>query len=356
MIKKRIITYLIIFNLLVILIILLGKIVILRELINVLASVVMIPIVFGVFLFYILKPLNRIFLKKKLNRGRAAGLTLIIFLFIASGIIAYFSDYFINQMNNLKSLFLSIMEQNGMGGNIEDLIAKNMSNAEYYNRILSDIHKYSSTVLTTVRQTLNTGMKLFSNLLLVLLIAFYLLKDEKEIRENIVKIFPKKYQDRISDIVHESDDNLSLYIMGQLKVATALALMVFVGYKIIGMTSPLLLSSLTFILAFIPFIGFFISMIFPFIIAISIGWNMIVKLLVLIVIAQALKGRIVVPLIMGRTMKIHPIMNIFLVVASAALFGPIGAFIAVPLYSILRIIFKYFNKDLSKKIKEITHE
>lgn len=49
--KKNVITYLIIFNLLAILVILLGKISVLRNFINVIFAVVIIPIIFGVFLF-----------------------------------------------------------------------------------------------------------------------------------------------------------------------------------------------------------------------------------------------------------------------------------------------------------------
>ena len=128
--------------------------------------------------------------------------------------------------------------------------------------------------------------------------------------------------------------------------------MIFVGYKIIGMINPLLLASVTFILAFIPFIGFFISLILPYIIAIALGWNMILKLSILVIIAQTLKGRIVVPLIMGKTMKIHPITDIFLVVGAASIIGPIGAFVVVPIYSLIKVIYKYFNRELDEKLKE----
>ena len=93
--KKNVITYLVILNLLVVLIILLSKIVLLKNFIKVIFSVVIIPIIFGVFLFYILKPLNNIFIKRKIKRSFAATLTLFIFFFIASGVIKYFSDYFI---------------------------------------------------------------------------------------------------------------------------------------------------------------------------------------------------------------------------------------------------------------------
>lgn len=350
--KKNVITYLIIFNLLAILVILLGKISVLRNFINVIFAVVIIPIIFGVFLFYILKPLNNIFLKKKMKGGSAASLTLLIFFFIAAGIMKYFGDYFIEQFINLKMIFFRIVEEKENLYGVGEFFKGDIFELNYYEKFLGDIQKYAVLLASGLRGLFDKGMQLFSDILLVILIVFYLLKDEEKIKENIVNIFPGKYKYKLYDIVEESDEVLSSYILGQAKVALSLALMVFIGYKIIGMASPLLLSSVTFVLAFIPFVGFFISMIIPYIIAIALGWNMIIKLSILVIIAQTLKGRIIVPLIMGKTMNIHPITDIFLVVGAASLVGPIGAFVVVPIYSLGKVIFKYFNKEVEEKLKE----
>lgn len=350
--KKNVITYLVILNLFTILIILLSNVVIIKKFISVIFAVVIIPIIFGVFLFYILKPLNNLFIKKNMNRGMAASLTLFIFFFIAAGIIKYFGDYFIDQFISVKSIFLQIIEARSDGENIGNLVKENVLNINYYDKFLGDIQNYIMILVTNIRRLFNKGLQLFSNMLLVILIAFYLLKDEEKIKASLIKLFPRKYKDKAKSIVIEGDEVLSAYIIGQAKVALSLAIMIFVGYKIIGMINPLLLASVTFILAFIPFIGFFISLILPYIIAIALGWNMILKLSILVIIAQTLKGRIVVPLIMGKTMKIHPITDIFLVVGAASIIGPIGAFVVVPIYSLIKVIYKYFNRELDEKLKE----
>lgn len=350
--KKNVITYLVILNLFTILIILLSNVVIIKKFISVIFAVVIIPIIFGVFLFYILKPLNNLFIKKNMNRGMAASLTLFIFFFIAAGIIKYFGDYFIDQFISVKSIFLQIIEARSDGENIGNLVKESVLNMNYYDKFLGDIQNYIMILVTNIRRLFNKGLQLFSNMLLVILIAFYLLKDEEKIKASLIKLFPRKYKDKAKSIVAEGDEVLSTYIIGQAKVALSLAIMIFVGYKIIGMINPLLLASVTFILAFIPFIGFFISLILPYIIAIALGWNMILKLSILVIIAQTLKGRIVVPLIMGKAMKIHPITDIFLVVGAASIIGPIGTFVVVPIYSLIKVIYKYFNRELDEKLKE----
>ena len=350
--KKNLLIYLVILNLFALLIILLGKIPILRSFVHVIFSVVIIPIIFGVFLFYILKPLNKVFIKKKMKKGTAAFLTIFIFLFILAGIVKYFGDYFVEQFNSVKYLLLNIIESRGDMDNVESIVRESILNIDYYNKFLGDLQNYIFILATNIRKIFDKGIQLFSDVLLVILIVFYLLKDEEKIKKSLVELFPRKYKDKGYNIVEEGDEVLSAYIIGQTKVALSLAIMMFVGYKFIGMMNPLLLSSVTFILAFIPFIGFFISLILPYIIAIAFGWDMILKLSILVLIAQTLKGRIIVPLIMGRAMKIHPITDIFLVVGAASLIGPIGAFIVVPFYSLIKVIYKYFNRELDEKIKE----
>lgn len=350
--KKNVITYLVIFNLFVILIILLSKILIIKNFFKVIFAVVIIPVIFGVFLFYILKPLNNIFLKKKMKRGTAASLTIIIFFFIGAGVVKYFTDYFIEQFMSVKSIFIDIIESRGGIENIQNIVKESIFNINYYDKFLGDIQNYISMFTTSIRKVFDKGIQLFSDIFLVFLIVFYLLKDEEKIKESLEKLFPGKYRGKAYKVIEEGDEVLSSYIIGQAKVALSLSIMMFIGYKIIGMVNPMILASVTFVLAFIPFIGFFISLVLPYIIAIALGWNMILKLSILVLIAQVLKGRIIVPLIMGKTMKIHPITDIFLVVGAATLIGPIGAFVVVPFYSLAKVVYKHFSKELDEKIKE----
>ena len=161
----------------------------------------------------------------------------------------------------------------------------------------------------------------------------------------MIKYCPGKYKEVLGNVLSKGDDVLATYIRGQAIVALSLSTMVFVGYLVIKMPSALLLAFITFILAFIPFVGFFISMIVPYIIAVAMGLNMVIKLSVLFVVAQTLKGRVVVPFIMGRAMKIHPITDIFLVVGAAAIGGPLAAFCVVPIYSLLKLTYGELKKE-----------
>ncbi|MGG7179144.1 AI-2E family transporter [Clostridium paraputrificum] len=334
--KRKVISNLIIANLALILLIMIGRFQIVHDFINVIIWVMFTPIIFGVFLFYILKPLNEVFIRKGLKRGKAASLTLIISAFILAAIVRYLGGYFIQQVIQLKTIISETIQGENIIGIAQEYIESEGLKSVTGN-LSTQLMGYINILISNAKEIFDKGMMLFSNILLVILITFFLLKDGNEVKPYILKYCPGKYRDVVDETLGEGDNVLSTYIIGQAVVAFSLATMVFIGYTVIGMPSGLLLAFVTFILAFIPFVGFFISMIIPYVIAIALGFDMIVKLSILFVIAQTLKGRVVVPFIMGKAMKIHPITDIFLVVGAAAIGGPIAAFCVVPIYSLVKV-------------------
>lgn len=353
---KKLIQYLIAANLILIFIHLLNRLSIVHELLEVFIWVILTPIIFGIFLFYLVKPLNDGFISKGMKRKYSAMLKLIISLFLSVGVLNFFGEYITQQLLEVKSLVMNLINDDRMSYfNEIDFGYKDINSL--MQGLLNRGINILKLLVVSGKGILSKSMMLFSGVLLILLIFFFLLKDGDKIKLKILKYCPSKYKEMISEMISEGDEVLSTYIVGQAKVALSLAAMVYLGYKIIGMPSGGLLASITFVLAFIPFVGFLISMMVPYIIAITIGYSMTIKLSLLFIIAQTLKGRVVVPFIMGRTMNIHPLTDIFLVVGGAALGGPLAAFCIVPIYSLLKLIIQKLYKNgclsLVDKIKKV---
>ncbi|WP_373898118.1 AI-2E family transporter [Haloimpatiens sp. FM7315] len=311
-------------------------------------NLVIVPIFISIFVYYLLKPLNNIFQKKGLKKNFSSALTLIIATIIVLGFIEGLSYYFIEQVNQLITKLNTIKEGSKYSSLLQGRIFEFIDEKLLLDKFFSGIKNYVALSKKAIK-TVNHLMGLFSDILLIIIIVFYLLKDKDKLTKSIVNLIPKKYnakyKDKLQKVIDKSDYVLSNYVIGQAKVAFSLSSMLFVGYLIIGMPTGLILASITFILAFIPFVGFFISMIIPYIIALSMGFKMVAKLSLLFIIAQTLKGRVVVPLVMSKAMKIHPITDIFLVITAAGIFGPLGAFVIVPVYSVLKIVFTEFYEE-----------
>nr|WP_278321776.1 AI-2E family transporter [Clostridium ljungdahlii] len=312
---------------------------------------ILVPIIISVFLFYILKPLNNVFIQNGISKGISSLLTLIISLIAALLILYFFIRY-------------AILEFNGLAKNINNLSpnTKTFTSQKPINSIVNEIYKYininelikiannimihyTQNFQSNLYKNINDIVDVFSKMLLVLLILFFLLKDGCKLRDKFIDLFPEKYRDFLSETLYDVDRALNAYVTGQLMVALSLAIMIYIGYKIIHMPNALIWAFFTFILGFIPFIGFFISMIIPSIIAISKGLYMIIKLSIVFITVQTLKGRVVVPLIMSSALKIHPLTDIFLVVTAVSYGGSMAAFVVVPLYAIVKVtvlsLYKY---------------
>ena len=352
---NKIIRNLIVINLAFLAIILFSKMYFIHKFIHILFKSFLIPLLISLFLYYIAKPLNDIFIKKGLKPGISALLTLTISVFIISGILSYFSNYMIQQFNGITKQFTNILtnnnSMNGITSKLDKYININALYTSLYKRVTDIAENYLQSIENDVLLFINYIMDAFSKIFLMLVILFYLFKDGPKFKIKIISSLPHKYKETLSKILSESNGVLSSYVTGQAKVALSLAIMIFIGYKIIGIPNALLLASITFVLAFIPFVGFIISMIFPTAIALSIGFSMIIKLAITFTVVQTLKGRVIVPAIMASSMKIHPLTDIFLVMAAISLGGPISAFCIVPIYAIIKVLLVNLHEYRLKKLE-----
>ncbi|MDF2504216.1 AI-2E family transporter [Clostridium sp.] len=334
--KKKIIFYLIIINLTLLAFSFIGKMHFIIRFINVINKAFLIPLFVSILIYYIIRPLNNIFIKKGLGYGKSSLLTLSIFTFILSGISSYFGTYIYGQFQQITGqLWIIVNDRNHIDGVISWV--NNFINVnEIYNLATIMVKHYVQGIGHSFKKIVGYFMNAFSMVFLIIVIVFYMLKDGHKLKKKIISFVPERYRNILANICDNSDDILSHYVTGQAKVALSLAIMIFIGYVIIKMPNAMLLSSITFLLAFIPFVGFFISMIIPVVIALSMGFSMVVKLIIVFIIVQTLKGRVVVPAIMAKSMKIHPLTDIFLVIAAIAIAGPFAAFAVVPIYAIVK--------------------
>ncbi|GEM_PF-247732 len=353
MFKNNILKNLLIINLVFFGILLFSKMFFVHRVIIILSKSFLTPFIFSVFLFYIIKPLNAIFIKHGLKASASALLTLTLGLSIAVGVITFFSNYIAIEFDGIIKELTNIAKSQNSINHIMNKINNFIPAQEFYKTFAKITNVYMQNFVHNLMFAVKYTIHTFSTLFLVLIILFYLLKDGPKLKNKIICIIPQKYNEFTLKTLTDSNKVLESYVTGQAKVALSLSIMIFVAYKIIGIPNALLFSSITFILAFIPFIGFFISMIIPSIIALSMGFVMIVKLLIVFILVQTLKGRVVVPAIMSQAMNIHPLTDIFLVIGAVAVGGPLAAFAVVPIYAILKTIFsKLYECNLIKKYNQ----
>jgi len=109
-------------------------------------------------------------------------------------------------------------------------------------------------------------------------------------------------------------------------------------WPIFGLADALMLGLVAFLLSVIPFLGPLLTLIPALLLAIGVGGMAPVWVLLAYGAVQALEGNVILPLIMSRGMKLHPLAIIFSMLLSIAAFGVLGVLIAAPMVAIIGIL------------------
>ncbi len=180
-----------------------------------------------------------------------------------------------------------------------------------------------------------TALQVVATVVLALAVLFLLLKDGSAIWSWLVALFPARVRDRVDEAGRQGWHALTAYVRGTVLVATIDA--VGIGAALLALRVPLALPLivLTFLGAFVPLVGATVAGAAAVLVAL-VGGGITDALLVLaaVLVVQQLEGNLLQPLIMGRALRLHPLV-ILVAVASAGLLGGIaGAVAAVPVVAV----------------------
>ncbi|XID96080.1 AI-2E family transporter [Paenibacillaceae bacterium WGS1546] len=179
-------------------------------------------------------------------------------------------------------------------------------------------------------------------------ILFYLLKDRKKLTPFVLGFLPTSLRGRSFRVLLEMNHQISSYIRGQIIVSFCIGLLLYVGYLIIGLDYSLVLAVIAACTSIVPYLGPAIAITPALIVAMMTSPIMLVKMIVVWTVVQLVEGKFISPQIMGKTMRVHPITIIFVIIVAGNLFGIIGIILAVPGYAILKVIathlFRWFKQ------------
>lgn len=176
-------------------------------------------------------------------------------------------------------------------------------------------------------------------------LVFYFLKDYDKIKLFLKKFIPKKYETRTTKIVHAIDDSLGDYIRGQFIVCFFVGLTAFIIFRFLNIDYSLLLGVIMGVTNIIPYFGPIIGAVPVVIIAFTTtnSIKLVLFAVVSIFVIQIIEANLLSPYIVGRSVAIHPIAIIFVLLLGGQLFGVIGMILAVPVMSIIKVIVTHIS-------------
>lgn len=195
-------------------------------------------------------------------------------------------------------------------------------------------------------------------------VAFFFLKEDHLFSNSIIALIPEKLEERVRTVLSEVKKLLTRYIIGICIQISLIITLVTIGLTIVGLSlsKALVIGLIVGIMNIIPYVGPIIGALFGLVLGIATNLNLdfyseILPLLGLMAIVfmaiQLIDNIVFQPLIYSTSVKAHPL-EIFLVIMIAGSIGGIaGMVLAIPFYTILRVIAKeFFNKF--KVVKKLT--
>jgi len=187
---------------------------------------------------------------------------------------------------------------------------------------------------------------LLTNLVLIPVVTFYLLRDWDLLIRGVHDLLPRNMEGAISRMATEVDDVLGAFFRGQLMVMLALGLIYTVGLSLVGIELAVLIGMGAGLLSIVPYLGSIVGVliaagaaIFQF----QDGFHLSMVLLVF-ALGQTAEGMYLTPKLVGDRIGLHPVAVIFAVLAGGQLFGFLGILLALPVAAALNVLVRHMHQ------------
>src|SRR5438876_7686301 len=182
--------------------------------------------------------------------------------------------------------------------------------------------------------------------ILVLLVAFFLVKDAHAIRRFFEELVPHGYRTDARDLAADVYQMLGAYMRGQLAICALVGLVTGVAMWIVGVPYSLALGIVAGVTAFIPFIGPFLGALPAVAVAAFVSQSSAKVILVLVIyfVISNVIYNFISPKVFGDAVHLSPMIIIIAFVVGGYLGGILGLFVAVPVAAMLRMLFTYAHE------------
>ncbi len=159
---------------------------------------------------------------------------------------------------------------------------------------------------------------------------------------------PRSWRKPLHRYVKDVDTTFGSFIRGQILVSLCVGILSSIALWIVGVPYAFLLGLFIGAADMIPYFGAFIGSLPALITALLESWKLALLTALAIIIVQQIEGNILSPVIVGRTLQLHPLLIIFALLVGAELGGIIGLLIAVPLLAIAKVTLIHIRLYLMK--------
>ncbi len=266
-----------------------------------------------------------------------AGLGSLLYALVLSLIqqVSYFSTHLPGYVQHLPDTYAAVQNWLLKQGISQDAITKAITTIE------DQANAFAVSLATNLVSIVLIVTDAIVNVLLVVVLSFYLTLDGKRIRKSIVGLAPQRSMKHVQLFEDALNRVVGNYIRGQLTLAAIIGILAGVGTYFLGLSNfALIIGVLAFLFETIPMVGPALATIPAVLISLLLPnpFPRTYAILVYFVIVQIIEANILGPRIVGHAVGLHPVASILALIIGAQLFGPFGALLATPVVAAFWVV------------------
>ena len=287
------------------------------------------------------------------NRGwNRAVASMVIFLVFILIIFAFFSMLIPTIYTQLNDLIASLP---GIFNSLKNWITNFLNNfnssdmvdvASIEANIFKSMEDLGTNITTNLpSMIMNIVGVVFSGLgtmAISLVVGLYLLFDFNNATDHLLKYIPKTHKYEIETLINQIGEELRKCVRGTLTIACMVFVCDSLGFALAGLKAPILFGLLCGITDLIPYIGPYIGGAAAVIVGFSQNPMTGIIVLSVALIVQLIENYVLQPVVMSKTVELHPVTIIIGLLIFGHFFGIIGMILAMPIMSLIKVVYRFF--------------
>ena len=305
------------------------------------------PLFLGILIAYLFNPLIERMTRGKLNRAVATSIVYIIILVLLYLFCSYLFPLLGRELNDLIKYLPTVFDSvNEVTTNLLKKINIDGINGDTLNVkkiLMQSLTSMTSNMPTKLFTTIGSVVSKLGVFLLSLIISFYLLIDFDRAQENIYIFIPKNYRKSTHKLLSDISEQIFSFVRGTGLIALLVFAVSAICFGVAGLRAAVFFALWNAITNIIPYIGPYIGGIPIVAVAFATDYKLGIVILIVVLAIQLIESYILHPIVMSKTMKLHPVTIIIGLLIFGHFFGIIGMVIATPVTAILKTIWLFVD-------------
>ncbi|MDX5425931.1 AI-2E family transporter [Exiguobacterium alkaliphilum] len=320
------------------------------EPVKVILALVTVPLIIAGLFFYFLVGIVDYLERRSGKRGVSVAITLTSLLLIITIVFSVLGPLLVEQVTSLVNALPSIAKELQVQiFAVRDSLMENEflsrfvnENDDMFTEFTNNVTAYLGDIFGNVASSVGRLVGFITSAVITIVVIpfmlIYMLLDGKRLPDSIVKWLPKSYETETRKILNDMHTTVKNYVHAQLLVAFFVGITSLIGLWIVGVDYAILLALFMMVTNIIPYVGPFLGAAPAVVVAFIQEPIMAVWVIIVIIVVQQIESNVISPLIQGKSLKVHPLTIIIVLLVAGNLAGIIGMLIAVPTYAVAKVV------------------